>query len=247
MWDQLKKPLVLIVSFFICLFLFIKISGPIPFFVNSVQTTKTDLFHVDGVGKVTAAPDVATVSVGITKSAPTIADAQNQTNTLAQKVIDGIRNLGIDRSNIQTSNYSVSPQYNQNQSISGYTVSEDLDISVKPIDKINDVIDSATKNGANDLGQVSFGFSDSLKKDLEQKARNMAVQDAKERANSLASAAGIHLGQIVDVVENPTNAPIPVRPLMMAAGTNGQQSTPTDIQTGENTISTTITLSYQIY
>jgi len=246
MFESLKKPLVLIVSFFICVFLFIKLSGPIPFFVNSVQTTKTDLFHVDGVGKITSAPDVAMMSVGVTKSANTIADAQNQVNTAANQVIDGIKNLGIDSKNIQTSNYSISPQYNQNQSISGYSVSENLDITVQPIDKINAVIDASTKDGANMVGQVSFGFSDNLKKDLEQKARDLAVQDAKDKANSLAQAAGIHLGQIVDVVENPTdNNPGP-RPLMMAAGAD-KSAAPTNIQTGENTISTTITLSYQIY
>lgn len=247
MWDLVKRPLIVIVFFFLCLFVFIKLTGPIPFFINSVATTKTDLFHVDGTGKVSSAPDIAMVSAGVTKNASTVADAQNQTNTAVQEMITGIKNLGIDDKSIQTSNYSVTPQYNQNQSISGYTVSENVDITVKPIDKINSVIDIATKNGANMVGQVSFGFSDSLKKDLEQKARDMAVQDAKEKANSLAQAAGVRLGSIVDVEENPTNDLVVPQPLMMAAGINEKQSVPTDIQTGQNTITTTVTLSYQIY
>src|SRR5690349_15042841 len=104
---ELKIPFFTLLFFFIFLFLFLKVFGPLPFFVNGVQTTKTDLFHTDGTGKVNAVPNTAQLSFSVTKTAQTTTDAQNQTNTTINTIMTALKNLDIETKDIQTTNYSV--------------------------------------------------------------------------------------------------------------------------------------------
>lgn len=257
-YEQFKTPLIIIFLLFLGLFVYTKLAGPIPFFINSVQTTKTDLFSADGQGVETAIPDTATVSVGVTQTAVNVADAKNKTNTIVEKVIADIKKLGIEDKDIKTTNYSVVPNYGNGEAvpmmyqvqggrnnITGYSVTQNLEIKVKPTDKANTVIDSVTKDGANLVGGVNFTFSDDLEKSLENKARQEAVTAAKEKAQSLANASGIHLGRIVNVVEN-SNFPRPL-PMMQAGKVAASDSVPTNVTPGENTVTINVVIYYETY
>jgi uncharacterized protein YggE len=248
-------PAVIIV-FFITLFVYTKLAGPIPFFINSVNTTKTDLFSASGEGKVTAVPDQATVDAGVTAQSATITDGQNKVNKVTNKIITDLKKLGLSDKDIKTTNYSVNPNYSNEvvpmagpmmaggqQTITGYTVTQNLEIKVKPIDKANKVVDTATADGANLVGGVNFTFSDSLSQSLEQQAVKLAVDEAKIKAQTLANAAGVSLGKIINVVES-SNQP---RPLMAAGITDKTgQSAPTDITPGENSLTVGVTIYYEI-
>lgn len=246
----MNKLIAAILFFFLCLFVYTKLAGPIPFLVNSVQTTKTDTFQVSGDGSATGVPNTATVSFGVTKQAATVADAQNQTNTAINSIMDKLKSLGIDTKNIKTTDYNVNPNYNfgDSQSISGYTVTQTVEVKVDPLDTVNKTLDIITAAGANIVGKVSFGFDDATQQTLEDEARQDAVKAAKAKADSLAKAAGIHLGNIINVTEN-QNTPGPIvfnAAAKLGAGA-GENATPTQVTPGENTITTTVTLSYQIY
>jgi len=248
-----------IVVFFVVLFVYTKLAGPIPFYINSVNTTKTDLFTSSGEGKVTAVPDQATVNAGVTAQATTVADAQTKVNQTTNKIIADLKKLGLSDKDIKTTDYSVSPNYSSGsnrvimpmmlpggqQTITGYTVTQNLEVKIKPIEKANKVVDTTTADGANLVGGVNFTFSDELSKSLEQQATKQAVNDAKDKAQNLANASGIHLGKIVNVVEN-SNQP---RPLMMAgvAAKTDQASAPTNITPGENTMMVDVTLYYETF
>ena len=248
--NAIKTPVSIILAFFIILFLFTKFAGPLPFSINSVQTTKSTLFQVTGTGKVSEAPDSATVSFGTTKTASTIADAQNQTNTATQAILSALRGQGIEEKNIKTTNYSVNPNYDftsGRQSITGYTVTQNIDVTIQPIEKVNAVLDILTANGANIVGQVSFTFSDSKKQQLENKARELAVKEAKTKAEGLANAAGIRLGKIVDVSEQTNEEPRPIMPMALAKDEASAGGTPTQVTPGENSITLSVTLSYETY
>jgi hypothetical protein len=228
--------------------------GPIPFFINSVNTTKTDLFSSSGEGKVTAVPDQATVNVGITQQSQTVADAKNKVNQTADKIIKDLKKLGLTDKNIKTTAYSVSPNYSNGvimpmmqggqQNITGYTVTQNLEIQVQPIDKANQVVDAATADGANLVGGVNFTFSDQLSQSLEQQATKQAVDDAKAKAQMLANAAGINLGKIVNVVTNSSGQPIP---MMVAGVVKTDQSAPTNVTPGENSLTIDVVLYYETY
>lgn len=248
---ELKIPFFTIFFIFLFFIFYVKIAGPVPFSVNSIQTTKTDFFQVSGTGKETAIPDTAFISFSVTKKALTISDAQNQTNTLMEQITTALKNLGIQDKYIKTTNYSVEPNYdfNNNNQITGYTVTQSVDLTIKPIDLANKAIDALTAQGANVLGSVTFGFDEQTTNDLQNKARRDAVLDAKQKAQALADAAGIRLGKIVNVQES--FEPFPVRfgggggPLM--AKTADALTVPTNVTPGENSISVTITLSYETY
>lgn len=245
--QNLKTSLSIILFIFLGLFIYTRFAGPIPFSVNSITTTKTNLFSVSGTGKATGIPDTAALSVGVTKSAATIALAQEQTNSAANKIIEDFKKLGIAQKDIKTTNYSINPNYDFSrggtQNITGYTVTQTLEADITPIDIANKAIDTATADGANLIGGITFTFNDKTKKDLEDKARTEAVKQAREKAQSLASATGIRLGRIVDVQESNGFEP---RPIMMAQSLEvGKGAGDTSLQPGENSITINITLSYE--
>ena len=255
-YEEFKTPIVTIVLFFVVFFVYTKLAGPLPFFVNSVQTTKTDLFSSTGEGTVTAAPDTATINIGITQTSQTVSDAQNKTNTVANKIIEDLKKLGISQNNIKTSNYSINPNYQNGpeliptrggqQNITGYTVTQNLEIKITPLDKVNTVIDTSTGDGANLVGGVNFTFSDSLQKSLEDKAMQQAVNNAKQKAESLASASGINLGKIVNVIQN-SSSPVPM-PLGGALKNEALDTTQsTNITPGQNTVTVDVVLYYETY
>ena len=242
--QNLKTPLLTILFIFLGLFIYTKLIGPIPFSVNSIQTTKTNLFSVSGVGEATAIPDTAQISIGVTKTATTVTSAQDQTNSSANKIIEDLKKLGINDKDIKTTNYGINPNYDFNrggQNVTGYTVTQNLEVNITPIDIANKAIDAATANGANIVSGVNFTFNDKTKKELEDKARNEAVKMAKDKAQSLAKATGIRLGRIVDVQESASFEP---RPIMMTQSLV-EKSANTELQPGENSITINVVLSYE--
>ncbi len=267
---KFDKIIFALVFFFFGLFVYIKLAGPIPFYINSVNTTKTDLFNVEGTGTATAVPDTGVVNLGITQTSTTVADAQSKTNGIANKIIEDIKKLGISEKNIKTTNYSVTPNYSTNprplipdqpqtmmypiqpptrgseQQIIGYTVTQNLEIDVKQMDKTNKIVDTATADGANLVGQVSFSFSDEMKTKLENKAREDAIKEAKQKAQNLAGLSGIRLGKLINVVES--NQIRPWGMMGTSIKSSGQDlQPPTNITPGENTVSITVTLFYETY
>ncbi|MCL5435022.1 MAG: SIMPL domain-containing protein [Patescibacteria group bacterium] len=267
--DTVGKAITLIVFFFVVLFAYTKLAGPIPFYINSVNTTKTDLFSVEGTGTATAVPDSGVVNFGVTQTATTVALAQSKTNEIANKLIADIKNLGIAEKDIKTTNYSVNPNYGSNprplapnepqtmmypvpptgseQQIIGYTVTQNLEIDVKQMDKINKVVDTVTGDGANLVNQVSFSFSDEMKAKLENKARADAIKEAKQKAQNLANLSGIRLGRLVNVVESNQVRPWPMPMMQAGKATADQSAPPTNITPGESTVSITVTLSYETF
>ncbi len=234
-----------IFAFFVLLFVYIKIAGPIPFSVNSVSTTKTDTFNVTGEGTVAIKPDIALLNVGISAQGATVKAAQDQINTVSSKVAEAIKKLGVDQKDIQTSNYNINPNYDYQAStrrITGYSASTNLTIKVRNIDLVNQVIDISTVNGANQVGAITFDVDDKSKP--ENDARVKAVAEAKKKAESAAKIAGFRLGKMVNYSENFGGGPQPIRAMLQAAGGGPVE---TKIEPGSSEIRITVTISYEIF
>lgn len=246
---QLRNPYLLITYIFLLLFVCLKLlTIPIP--LPPTQTTKAILFQVQGTGNTTMVPNSAKLSFSITKTATTVADAQSQTSNTVNTILQSFKSAGIAAKNVATVNYSVFPQYNTDQNgkqiPSGYTVTQDLQATVSPIDKTNTIINVATENGANQIGGISFTIDDTTQKKLEEKARQDAINNAKNKAQSLARAAGIHLGKIVDVKESETTKQPPSTFTATGINTGNSQEIP-QLPAGGNTITITVTISYETY
>ena len=251
MWKSVQTPFLTVVFIFLGLFLFIKLSGPIPFSVNSISTTKTSNFSVQGTGEVTAIPDTAMLNLGVSKTANTVDAAQKQVNDVINTLTTNLKALGIDEKDIKTDNYSVNPNYdysNGSQTITGYVVNADMQVKITPIDKANAAIDAATKAGATNVGNVQFVVNDAKQKDLENQARKEAIDAAKEKEQSISQASGIRLGRIIDVQENNGAAAQPQPVAFNALSKDAAGATPaTQLNPGENKITSDVTISYETY
>lgn len=191
-------------------------------------------------------PDVALVTVGVSANGPTVKTAQDQLNGAINKVSQAIKQLGVEDKDIQTTNYSINPSYDYltaPQKITGYTASSNLSIKVRQIDKVNAVIDSATQNGANQLGGVTFDIDDKTK--AENEAREKAVSEARKKAEQAAKIAGFKLGRIINYQENFGGYPGPV-PLPYRLESADSKSVPTQVEPGSNELRVTVTLSFEI-
>ncbi len=234
-----------VIVFFLCLFAFVKLVGPIPLSISSVTTTKTDTFSVSGEGKVTMIPDIAVVNAGVTTQGPTVSQVQQQLNTKMNAISDAVKRLGVDSKDIRTTNYAISPTYdyrNPVQKITGYQATATVTIKVRHIDTANSVIDAVTANGANQVGGISFDVDDKTKS--ENQARELAVSDAKSKAEAAARAAGFHLGRVINYSEGGGAAPRPVMydSALPAAGGGA----PTKVEPGSSELTVTVNLSYEI-
>lgn len=233
-----------ILFFFILLFVYSKLGGPIP--LSLVTTITSDTFSVSGEGKTTVSPDIAVVDVGVQAQGTTVKQVQNDLNTRINQVSDAVKKLGIKPEDIQTTNYSIFPQYDYQsptQKITGYQASTNLTIKVRDIDRANEIIDAATQAGANQVGGITFDVDDKSK--AENEAREKAVKDAKRKAQDAARIAGFKLGKVMNYSESfgPDGDPRPV--IQKLEGAPGDQ-TVTQVEPGSSEIVVTVSLSYQI-
>ena len=236
-----------VIIFFVALFAYTKLAGPIPFSLSSVVTTKTDTFTVTGEGKASFAPDIAVVNAGVQAQGATVRQVQQELNTKMNKVTDAVKKLGIESRDIQTTNYNIRPMYDYRtgtQKITGYQANTNITIKVRNLDSANDVVDVATLNGANQIGGISFDVSDKTK--AENEARTKAVVEAKKKAELAAKTAGFSLGKVINYSENFDG----VRPMPMYAkaemATEAPDQAPTQIEPGSSEITVFVSLSNEI-
>lgn len=238
-------PVIGVTTFFILLFTFTKVFGPIPFSINSVNTTKSTTFDVTGEGKVTSIPDAAMITIGVQESGLTVKEAQNKLNSSINKVSEVVKKLGIDSKDIQTTNYNINPEYdysNDSQRIKAYSANTNLQIKVRQLENVNSVIDIATANGANQIGGISFDINDKSK--LENEARQKAVLETKKKAADASKIAGFKLGKIINYSENIGSSSLP--PIRAMAIEKAIGGAPTKVETGTTDITVSVTLSYEI-
>jgi uncharacterized protein YggE len=236
------------------LFAFTKILGPIPFDITQVTTSKTDVFTVTGEGKVQAKPDSAKVSLGVLAKESTSELAQDQLNKNINKVIESIKKLGVPEIDIKTENYNIYPDYGEispmligtgqtgQDNITGYTANTNITVTVDSAEIANQVIDAGTSSGANQIGGVDFQVKD--KNEALNKARELAVADAKIKAEDAARIAGFKLGKVINYSESEGGD----YPFAMMSKTEGSlgSGVPTQVQPGTNEIAVTGSLSYEI-
>jgi len=227
--------------------LYFRFIGPIPFSVSQTTTEKKTTFDVEAEGKVTAIPDTAEINVGIQVNKSTVQAAQKEANEKINKIIGEIKKLGIDEKYLKTIDYNVYPEYDYRagQKIVGYNVNITLQCRVKDFSKINQVVDTATSLGANQIGNLSFTIDDEKMEELKMEARKQAIEKAKKKAKEIAQVSGIKIGRLLNVSENLSSyQPVPVTSKELGIGGTPQEKQ-TQIQPGESEITVSVILSYE--
>lgn len=199
---------------------------------------------VAGHGEINGVPDSALVSAGVTTQASTAAAALADNAKAMNKVFSTLKSTGVQDKNIQTSNFSVQPQYANNthdeQKIVGYVVSNQVNVTLDHAANTGTVVDALVAAGANQMNGITFTIHDP--KPLLAQARTSAVDDAIGKAQAYAKAAHVNLGPILSISEGvPNEGP---RPLFFAKAQSAREATP--IATGEQTVSADVSVVWQI-
>lgn len=210
------------------------------------ETEALRTITVTGAGQAAAAPDMAILNLGVQTEAQTAAAALRENSAKMTATIDRLKSLGIADKDIQTSGINVSPQYDYNSNrskprVTGYTVSNSVRVKLRDLDEAGAVIDQAVQTGANSMNGLSFTFSDP--KPLQQAARRDAVAQARANAETLTSAAGVSLGQVLTIQDGYTVTPGPV---MRGVAMRAEADMAVPIEAGESTIGANVTIVYEL-
>jgi uncharacterized protein len=198
-----------------------------------------------GEGSVSVPPDYARITSGVTTRAKTAKEAADANSKLMDAITGALSSSGVEQKDIQTSRFSVHPVYaspapNTEQRLTGFSVSNQVSVTIRQIDKVGEILDRLVTAGATDAGNVEFLHAN-LSKTLDQ-AREAAVVDARRKAELYAHAAGLSLGSVAWITEDASYAPAAPK-VAMARGA-APLSVP--ISAGEDTVHVQITVGYDI-
>lgn len=201
-----------------------------------------------GEGKVTGVPDIARIQLGYSIEKRTVAEAQKDNTAKMNSLTEKLKkDFKIDAKDIQTANYYISPQYDWNegrQTLRGYLVSQNLNVKVRQMDKVSGIIEAAGSVGLNQAGNLTFEIDNPEK--LRQEAREKALAQAKDKAETLARVVGVKLGKIISFSES-ANPPGPIYPTYSSfdkVGLGGGAAP--SIEAGSNEIIIMATVEYEI-
>jgi uncharacterized protein YggE len=202
---------------------------------------------VTGEGKMSAAPDIAQLSFGVTTGPQASAKvAMTRLTDSMSAVLAAVRKEGIAEKDITTQALSLNPQYDWNdgrQTLRGYEAMQTLLVKVRDLDKVGEVLSAATSAGANQAGGVSFIIDDPEKGRRE--AREKAIEQAKEKAKVLASQLGMSLGKVKGFSEG--GGVMPPMPMMARAEMmGGAMDKAIEIPVGEQDVNVQVTITYEL-
>jgi uncharacterized protein YggE len=194
---------------------------------------------VTGNGAVTAVPDRAQLSFGVSSDAKTASAALRANAAEMTKVIAAVKARGITAADIRTELVSLSPRYTSSgDEIVGYTATNSVGITLRDLDKTGGVIDAAVDAGANRVSGPNLVRSDQSA--LYRRALRAAIADAKAKAQAIARASGLHLRRVTDVSES--GGPMPLPETAPRAGA----TPPTPIEPGAQLVEATVTVTFSV-
>lgn len=204
-------------------------------------------------GETRAAPDQATISMGVTTQAPTAAAALAQNRGRMMAVIAAIRAQGVPERDIQTSGLDVSPQYTYPAErpgvdrgpprVTGYQVSNQVTVLVRDLARLGPTVDAVVSSGANQINGIGFGLQNADARADE--ARRQAVANVDRKAQLYAQAAGLRVVRLVTLSESGGYTPRPPIPYARTMAVQASaESTP--VQAGEVGVRVDVTAVYEL-
>jgi uncharacterized protein YggE len=202
---------------------------------------------VGGTGEASARPDLAVISAGVVVQADTASAALAENTRTMNAVLEQLSASGLAEEDVQTSQFSVMPLYEQQRPdpetiesprIIGYQVSNQVTARVRDLDRLGAVLDALVSAGANSVYGPSFELADP--EPLLEQARDAAVADALAKAKRYAAAAGVKLGKIVSIEESGSYAP--PRPMMRTEA----MASDVPIAPGQTELSANVTMVFAI-
>ncbi len=219
-------------------------TGPAPAPAAGAMFRATTL-NISATGEVRAAPDQASISLGVQTLQPTAAQAMTQNAEQMTRVIAALKRQGIEAKDIQTSGLNLSAQYAYEQNkpprLTGYQASNQVAVTVRDLARLGPALDAVVASGANQINGVSFGLSDPLA--AEDAARLKAVKALQAKAQLYADATGYKLSRLVNLSEGGGYSPPQPRP-MYAMRAEAAPSTP--VEAGEMSVRVEVSGLYEL-
>lgn len=218
---------------------------------TAIQNTIT----VNGKGEFVAIPDIATVSFTVTESSADVSKATEALNKSMANIVKTLKDNGIAEKDIKTTNYSSNPKYAYgkveptyypygNQTIVGYEASQSVDVKIRKIDDAGKIM--SILGGLKITNLYGPNFANEKYDDLVKQARVDAITDARAQAKNLAKELGVHLGKVVSFNEGGYYPVMYGKAESMAVGGADSAQTPATLPTGENKITSNVTITYEI-
>lgn len=203
---------------------------------------------VSGRGEIRLVPNIATVTIGVRTTGVNVSDVVAANAAQVAEVMEALSGLGIAMEDMQTSNFNVyanqsyDPVTGLPSEITSYSVENTVTVIARDLSKLGDLLDRAVSAGANSIWGVSFDVDD--KSATQAQARDLAVQNAIEQAQALASAAGVELGDIISINYAPTG--YYYGPMYSLGGGGAAAEASTSILPGQITVGADVSITFAI-
>jgi uncharacterized protein len=216
-------------------------ANPVTAEEKSMERTVT----VSASGTVSAVPDEATISTGVSSDAKTAREAMSKNSEAMKKVIAELKGLGVEPRDIQTTQFNVEPVYvypkeGQPPVVTGYRVNNMVGVRVRDLDKLGGVLDQLVTAGANQMNGIAFEVSKA--ETLKDEARKDAMANALRRAKLLASAGGAEVGEVLQISEEVADQG--PRPMVFAKRAMAQEAAP--VERGSQQLETRVTVTWKL-
>jgi uncharacterized protein YggE len=224
----------------------------------TVPATAQDQFSrptmtIQGHGEVTASPDTAYVTSGVTTQGATAREALDANTAAMTELIATLTGAGIERRDIQTAGFSVQPNYVYTDlrdangyslppRINGYTVSNNVTVRVRALETLGAILDQSVTVGANTIGGISFAVAESTH--LYDEARKLAFSDALRKGRLYADAARVELEAIRAITEQSYGQPQPY--MMRDKAMAMEAAAPVPVEAGELTFAIDVSVTWEI-
>ncbi|PBC03664.1 SIMPL domain-containing protein [Mesorhizobium sp. WSM3860] len=219
-----------------------------PALASAADTQPPPRIVVSGEGEATVAPDMAILTLSVMREAKTARAALDANNDAMAAVIAAMKSAGIADRDLQTAGIQINPRYNytnkpdgsQEAELVAYQVTNTLSVRVRDVDKTGDILDKAVSLGVNQGGGIAFTNDDPKATITE--ARKKAVADALAKAKTLAAAAGVNLGKVIEI----TDQNVPPAPIPLNAKAFDAARAAVPVQAGENSYTVQVTVTFEL-
>lgn len=206
---------------------------------------------VQGTGQAEADPDQAVVRLGVVAQDASARTAQERANKVINALVTAVRGLGVDAKQVQTSALNLNPIYAQGRPdgsgqqeprITGYQAYSTVSVRLEKLDLVGQVVDAGLAAGANQVEGVTFGLKDDQRARAE--ALEAAVRQARAKAQVIAAALGVRLGEVLEVVEGGAGTVTPIFEKRMSMAMDAQSATP--VSPGQVAVDAQVTVRWRI-
>ena len=261
--EYVKNLYKALLSFLVVLILFFAVKSVSEW--RSIGMMVNNTVTLSGHGEVNAVPDIANVYFTIRKEGKTVKEAQNAVAVIEKSSLDFLKNNSVAEKDIKTTNSSFNPKYEYRYDtktlmpcnefgcpprpgknvISGYEAYENITVKVRNTDDVGKIMQGLGELGVSELSGPNFTIDN--EDDLKALARKKAIDDAKEKAKILARDLGVRLGKVVNFSEGGEyGGPMYFAESAMMKNNMGGDTISAEIPKGENTISSDVTIVYEI-